>query len=76
MMTEKGILKKFLSMPWADWKGKIIPKIMSNSGRELSDVCSVKGTYNCRKVTLRVVLQNWMVCDHIKDQRIKGMYAI
>ena len=44
MTTEKGILKKFVRMPRGDGKGKIIPKIMSNnSGRELSDVCSVKG---------------------------------
>ena len=44
-MTEKGILKKFFRIPRADGKGrKIIPKITSNnSGRELSDVCSVKG---------------------------------
>ena len=44
VMTEKGILKKFFRMPRADGKGKIIPKITSNnSGRELSDACSVKG---------------------------------
>ena len=43
-MTEEGILKKFFRMPTADGKGKIIPKITSsNSGKELSDVCSVKG---------------------------------
>ena len=43
-MTEEGILKKFFRMPRADGKGEIIPKITSNnSGRELSDVCSVKG---------------------------------
>ena len=43
-MTEKGILKIFFRMPRADGKGEIIPKITSNnSGRELSDVCSVKG---------------------------------
>lgn len=43
-MTEKGIIKKCFRMPRADGEGKIIPKIMSNnSGRELSDVCSVKG---------------------------------
>ena len=42
-MTEKGILKKFFRMPRADGKGEIIPKITSNnSGRKLSDVCSVK----------------------------------
>ena len=43
-MTEKGILKTFFRMPRADGKGEIIPKITSNnSGRELSDFCSVKG---------------------------------
>ena len=43
-MNENGILKKFFRMPRADGKGKIIPKITSNnSGRELSDVSSVKG---------------------------------
>ena len=43
-MTEKGILKKFFRMPRADGKGEIIPKITSkNSGRDFSDVCSVKG---------------------------------
>ena len=43
-MTEKGTLEKFFRMPRADWKGKIIQKITSNNnGRELSDVCAVKG---------------------------------
>ena len=43
-MIEKGILKKLFSIPRADGKGKIIPKITSNnSGRELSDVCYVEG---------------------------------
>jgi len=43
-MTEKRILKKFFRIPRADEKGKIIPKIMSNSSeRELSDVCCAKG---------------------------------
>ena len=43
-MIEKGTLKKFFRMPRAELKWKIIPKITSNnSGRELSNVCSVIG---------------------------------
>jgi len=89
-MTEKGALKKFFRMPRADWKGKIIRKIMSNhSGRELSDVCSVKGNnyiiivvkrhcewYSYVNVLIKEVLQNWKVCGHIKDQSLKDMYCM
>ena len=78
-MTEKGILKKFFRMPRADGKGKIISKITSNnSGRELSDVCSVKGNIQLSErdiycewysyvLLIKEVFQNWRVCDHIKD---------
>ena len=49
-MAEEGILLKklflkrfFFIRPRADERGKIVPKMSSNGGRGLYNVCSVKG---------------------------------
>ena len=63
-----------------DGKVKIIPKITSNdSGREQREYIIVVKRH-CEwysyVVLIKEVFQNWRVCDHIKDQRIKGMDGV
>ena len=50
-------MNSVFSRPRAGGKGKIVPKIsFNNSGRELSNVCSVKeNTYSYFEETFRVV---------------------